>query len=244
MGICKLKVLGSSSHGNCYIIECSEDILILELGVKWGEIMQELNYGEGLKRVRGCLTSHRRRHQDHSLSIPNAIKYAVDVYSCADVQTIHPKVKVLSKGVKTQIGGFKVQPVDMFHSVECYGFLIEHQECGRIVFCTDTSKIPYRFKNIQHFIVEANYDADIVLNCLLSNVLNSSQSENHMEIDDTIDFLKNNVNENTNSITLVHLSNGNSNEKEFRERVRNELGFSNVYVADKDMTIDLSLDAI
>lgn len=244
MGICKLKVLGSSSHGNCYIIECSEDILILELGVKWGEIMQELNYGEGLKRVRGCLTSHRRRHQDHSLSIPNAIKYAVDVYSCADVQTIHPKVKVLSKGVKTQIGGFKVQPVDMFHSVECYGFLIEHQECGRIVFCTDTSKIPYRFKNIQHFIVEANYDADIVLNCLLSNVLNSSQSENHMEIDDTIDFLKNNVNENTNSITLVHLSNGNSNEKEFRERVRNELGFSNVYVADKGMTIDLSLDAI
>lgn len=244
MGICKLKVLGSSSHENCYIIECSEDILILELGVKWGEIMQELNYGEGLKRVRGCLTSHRRRHQDHSLSIPNAIKYAVDVYSCVDVQTIHPKVKVLSKGVKTQIGGFKVQPVGMFHSVECYGFLIEHQECGRIVFCTDTSKIPYRFKNIQHFIVEANYDADIVLNCLLSNVLNSSQSENHMEIDDTIDFLKNNVNENTNSITLVHLSNGNSNEREFRERVRNELGFSNVYVADKGMTIDLSLDAI
>lgn len=239
-----LKVLGSSSQGNSYVLECKDETLVIELGVKWNEILKALNYGEGLKRVRGCLTSHRRRHQDHSLSIPNAIKYAVDVYSCADVQTIHSKVKVLSKGVKTQIGGFKVQPVDMFHSVECYGFLIEHKECGRIVFCTDTSKIPYRFKNIQHFIVEANYDADIVLNCLLSNVLNSSQSENHMEIDDTIDFLKNNVNENTNSITLVHLSNGNSNEKKFRERVRTELGFSNVYVADKGMTINLSLDAI
>lgn len=239
-----LKCLGSSSEGNSYVLECKDETLVIELGVKWNEILKALNYGEGLKRVRGCLTSHRRRHQDHSLSIPNAIKYAVDVYSCVDVQTIHPKVKVLSKGVKTQIGGFKVQPIDMFHSVECYGFLIEHKECGRIVFCTDTSKIPYRFKNIQHFIVEANYDADIVLNCLLSNVLNSSQSENHMEIDDTIDFLKNNVNENTNSITLVHLSNGNSNEREFRERVRNELGFSNVYVADKGMTIDLSLDAI
>lgn len=235
-----LKVLGSSSEGNSYVLECKDETLVIELGVKWNEILKTLNYD--LKSLVGCLCSHK--HHDHSLSIPNAIKYAVDVYSCADVQTAHPKVKVLSKGVKTQIGGFKVQPIDMFHSVECYGFLIEHQECGRIVFCTDTSKIPYRFKNIQHFIVEANYDADIVLNCLLSNVLNSSQSENHMEIDDTIDFLKNNVNENTNSITLVHLSNGNSNEKEFRERVRNELGFSNVYVADKDMTIDLSLDAI
>lgn len=235
-----LKVLGSSSEGNSYVLECKDETLVIELGVKWNEILKTLNYD--LKSLVGCLCSHK--HHDHSLSIPNAIKYAVDVYSCADVQTIHSKVKVLSKGVKTQIGGFKVQPVDMFHSVECYGFLIEHQECGRIVFCTDTSKIPYRFKNIQHFIVEANYDADIVLNCLLSNVLNSSQSENHMEIDDTIDFLKNNVNENTNSITLIHLSNGNSNEKEFRERVRNELGFSNVHVADKDMTIDLSLDAI
>lgn len=235
-----LKVLGSSSEGNSYVLECKDETLVIELGVKWNEILNTLNYD--LKSLVGCLCSHK--HHDHSLSIPNAIKYAVDVYSCADVQTIHSKVKVLSKGVKTQIGGFKVQPVDMFHSVECYGFLIEHKECGRIVFCTDTSKIPYRFKNIQHFIVEANYDADIVLNCLLSNVLNSSRSENHMEIDDTIDFLKNNVNENTNSITLIHLSNGNSNEKEFRERVRNELGFSNVHVADKDMTIDLSLDAI
>lgn len=235
-----LKCLGSSSDGNSYILECNDESLVIELGVKWSEILKALNYD--LSKIAGCLSSHR--HHDHALSIPNAIKYAVDVYSCADVQTIHPNVKVLSKGVKTQIGGFKVQPVDMFHSVECYGFLIEHQECGRIVFCTDTSKIPYRFKNIQHFIVEANYDAEIVLNCLLSNVLNSSQSENHMEIDDTIDFLKNNVNENTNSITLIHLSNGNSNEKEFRERVRNELGFSNVYVADKGMTIDLSLDAI
>lgn len=235
-----LKVLGSSSDGNSYILECSEEILVIELGVKWGEIMRELNYGEGLKRVRGCLTSHRRRHQDHSLSIPNAIKYAVDVYSCADVQTIHPNVKVLSKGVKTRIGGFKVQPVDMFHSVECYGFLIEHKDCGRIVFCTDTSKIPYRFKNIQHFIVEANYDANIVLSAALSAKCNSSQSEKHMEIDDTIDFLKNSVDVNTNSITLIHLSNGNSSEKKFRERVRVELGFNNVYIADKGMQIELN----
>lgn len=231
-----LKVLGSSSDGNSYILECSEETLVIELGVKWSEILKALNYD--LKSLVGCLCSHK--HQDHSLSIPNAIKYAVDVYSCADVQTIHQNVKVLSKGVKTQIGGFKVQPIDMFHSVECYGFLIEHQECGRIVFCTDTNNIPYRFKNIQHFIVEANYDADIVLNCLLSNVLNSSQSENHMEIDDTIDFLKNSVDVNTNSITLVHLSNGNSDEKKFRERVRAELGFNNVYIADKGMQIELN----
>lgn len=231
-----LKVLGSSSDGNSYILECNEEALVIELGVKWSEILKALNYD--LNKIVGCLSSHR--HQDHSLSIPNAIKYAVDVYSCADVQTIHSNVKVLSKGVKTQIGGFKVQPIDMFHSVECYGFLIEHKDCGRIVFCTDTNNIPYRFKNIQHFIVEANYDADIVLSAALSAKCNSSQSENHMEIDDTIDFLKNSVDVNTNSITLVHLSNGNSDEKKFRERVRAELGFNNVYIADKGMQIELN----
>lgn len=56
MGSCKLKVLGSSSKGNCYLLECSDETLILELGVSWEEILKGLNYD--LKKVRACLVSH------------------------------------------------------------------------------------------------------------------------------------------------------------------------------------------
>lgn len=54
----KLKVLGSSSQGNCYILDCQGESLIIELGLPWKEILKGLNYREGFERVRGCLTSH------------------------------------------------------------------------------------------------------------------------------------------------------------------------------------------
>ena len=53
-----LKCLGSSSEGNCYILECDNDSLIIELGIAWKTILEKLNFGEGFKKVRGCLVSH------------------------------------------------------------------------------------------------------------------------------------------------------------------------------------------
>lgn len=56
MEVCRLKVLGSSSSGNCYIIECCEESLILELGLPFKEIIKGIEYD--LKKVRACLVSH------------------------------------------------------------------------------------------------------------------------------------------------------------------------------------------
>lgn len=51
-----LKVVGSSSKGNSYIIETSNESLILELGCKWNEILESIEYN--LKKVRAALVSH------------------------------------------------------------------------------------------------------------------------------------------------------------------------------------------
>ena len=230
-----LKCLGSSSSGNAYILECDNEQLIIELGVSWKEIMKGLNYD--ITKVRACLTSHI--HKDHSKSIPNAIKYGLQVVSCVEVRTIHPQVKVLKKGVKTLIGGFKIQPIPLYHNVECIGFLIEHSEFGRLVFATDTNSIPYRFKDVNHFLVECNYDVDILIDNACDNIYSQSASENHMELNDTIEFLKQNNSSPLQSITLIHLSNGNINAKTAKKRVQDELGFSNVIVADAGVEIEL-----
>lgn len=59
MGRCgRLICVGSSSKGNCYILECDNDSLIIELGIMWKIILKKLNFGEGFKKVRGCLVSH------------------------------------------------------------------------------------------------------------------------------------------------------------------------------------------
>ena len=53
-----LKVIGSSSSGNGYIICCQKESLILELGCVWEDYLKSLNYKEGLSKVSGCLTTH------------------------------------------------------------------------------------------------------------------------------------------------------------------------------------------
>lgn len=184
----------------------------------------------------------KKRHQDHSKSIPNALKYGLSVYSCEDVQSMHPEVKVLKKGVKTRIGGFLVQPIPVSHSVECFAFLIEHKDMGRTVFITDCSLFPYKMKNVNHWLIEANYSDDIVIDNMCEGYNSRSQSGNHLEINDTIDALKCNYSTILQTVVLLHLSDGNSNAEEFKNRVQQELGFDRVFVADKGLEIELSKD--
>lgn len=54
----RLQCLGSSSAGNCFILTCGEDILILDAGIGMKEVLKGLNYGKDFGRVRGCLVTH------------------------------------------------------------------------------------------------------------------------------------------------------------------------------------------
>lgn len=231
----KLRVLSSGSSGNCYILECGNEQLIIELGVSWKEILKGLNYD--LSKVQACLVSHQ--HLDHSKSIPNAIKYGLQVVSCEEVRIIHPQVKVLKKGVKMRLGGFSVQAIPLQHNCECYGFLIEHNSIGKLIFCTDTNSVPYRFKGINHWLIESNYSNDLLIDNMCNDTYSQSASENHMEIEDTIEVLKQNYSSELQTIILCHLSNGNSNAELFKQRVKDELGFDNVFIADSGVEVEL-----
>ena len=139
------------------------------------------------------------------------------------------------------LGGFKVQPMEVPHSCQCYAFLIENDRLGRMLFCTDCTNFGYRIKNLNHIFIEANWCEEILINNLCNDVETRSHHEHHMELSDTIKALKNNYSPYLMTVGLLHLSNGNSDEKMFRQRVINELGFDNVVVMDKGLTIPLQL---
>ena len=231
-----LKVLGSSSSGNSYLVECKNETLILELGLKWGDILKGLNYKLG--KVVGCLCSHL--HSDHSKSIPNALSFGLSVYSCEEVASVYLGVETLKLGKKTRIGkGFLIQPIKMFHNVECYGFLVQHEEFGKLVFATDTSSVPYKFKGVNHWLIEANHSQDILIDNACDDVYSRSASENHLEINSTIETLKRNYSSEVQSIVLIHLSSTNADSNNFKTKTQNELGFENVYIATKGLEIQL-----
>ena len=109
------------------------------------------------------------------------------------------------------------------------------------MFATDCNSVPYRFKNVNHFIIEANNDVDEMIDNLCNNDFSMSQNENHMEISNTIDFLKHNYSSEIQSVVLIHLSDTNINANKVVTKVKNELGFDNVHVAKKGLEIPLML---
>lgn len=232
----KLKYLSSGSIGNSCILECNGERLLLELGVKWNDILRGLDYD--LSNVAACLVSHI--HNDHSKSVPNALKSGLSVYSCQDVANTYKGVKVLPVGVKTKIGGFKVQPLPLKHNVENYGFIITTADNNKIVFATDAAEFRYKIRGVHHWLIECNNCEELMLEHALNDVYSMSASENHLEIKQTIDALKNNFCVDTQTIVLCHLSQGNADEKEFAQRVKRELAFSNVYVAKPNLEIELN----
>lgn len=52
----QLKIIGSSSSGNGYIIDDGNDVIILELGCRREEYAEALNHD--ISRARACLVSH------------------------------------------------------------------------------------------------------------------------------------------------------------------------------------------
>ena len=180
-------------------------------------------------------------HSDHANkdTIRKVVQYGIPIYSNEETRVVDKRIISMKKGRKTSIGGFKIQPILLFHNCMNFGYVIEHEEIGKLVFCTDTCRIPYRFKNVNHFMVEANYSYDLLIDHMCDNVYSQSASENHMEINDTIEMLKENYSSSLQNVVLIHLSNGNSDANEFVKKTKEELGFNNVFVAEKNFVLPL-----
>lgn len=232
-----LKVISSGSSGNAYILDSGKEQLLLECGVKWSNIVKALGYT--ISNAVGILVSHR--HLDHAKSISNALTYRIPVYSCKDVCERHKGVILIEPNKKYRIGDFVVQPIPVKHNVECYAYLIEHEEMGRLLFATDLCEFPYKIKNINHLAIESNFDEDILINCLCENQNIRSNNQYHMEISETIKVIKGLYSGNLNTVLLCHLSDRLSNERNFQQRVFNEVG---IYpkVATKQTVLELSKD--
>lgn len=235
----RMLINGSSSLGNSYVLECGDEILLIELGVDFKNILKSIDYENGLKKVRGCLVTHK--HKDHAKFIPQALEYGIPIYSCQEVTEMYEGVKLAPLQKKTKMGGFNIYPIIVPHSCECYAYLIEHPLIGRLLFATDCSNFTHRVKYLNHIFIECNHSKDVIVENLCNDVEMRSMPENHLELGDCIDALKENYSAELQTVCLIHLSDINSNARIFRKTISDELGFYNVIIADKGMEIPLEI---
>lgn len=109
-----------------------------------------------------------------------------------------------------------------------------------MVFATDTYKFPYKLKEINHIVIEANYKEDYIIDNMCNNIVSRSASKNHLEIDNTVKSIKANFSAALQKVILIHLSSNNSNRVLFKQAVESAIGMRRVYVAEKDLLVELS----
>lgn len=226
-----ISVVGSSSSGNGYLIESDDQILVLELGCKYQEYLPMLKYNYGFRRLTGCVSTHSHRDHFDPKTAERFYLGGINVFSNPDLAKEAENVFPIHPHTAQMIGGFRVQPFDLEHSVRNYGYVIDCPSGERILFATDCTHIPYSFKDVSIFMCEANYDIDTVIDAVTSGEDVKSGFQNHQNIEDTVRFLRESYTSNCLGVLLIHLSSTNSDEKKFIQRIKDELGIENVQAA-------------
>lgn len=179
---------------------------------------------------------------DHSKAIPDALSCGIKVYSCKGVADKFKGVTPLAPLKGYRIGGFKVFTLPVQHDVECYAYVVEHKEMGKLLFVTDAMMLEYRINGLNHIMVEANYADDIVEENIRTGYVNPMMRERlmttHFSIDNVVDMLKSNDLSAVNEIMLLHLSRLDADGERFRKQVEQATG-KPVYIAEKGLEIGI-----
>lgn len=240
----QLKILGSSSKGNCYLLDNGKEALAIECGISFKEVQKAVNFD--VSRIKGAIVSHE--HGDHAKHVENFIQAHIPVYMSTG--TLHAmKFKTpyslpfnMEAGSTISIGNFMVQAFNTQHdAAEPFGFLIYHPECGMVLFATDTYYLHYTFAGLNNILIECNFRQDIldanVESGKLPSVLRARTMKSHMEYETCKETLLANDLSGVNNIVLIHLSDGNSNASEFRQGIMEATG-KTIHIAESGMTIN------
>lgn len=229
----RLKCLGSSSAGNCYLLTSdSGETLILDCGIPIKEIKKGLDWN--IRNVVGCIVSHA--HSDHSKSVKDFEAMGIPVF------TPYISLKPMRMGKEFKIQAFDLTTIDgsWTHTnadgTPCpiFGFLITHKEMGRMLYITDCELIKWKFKDINYILLGVNYDKDLIDR---DTGKANHVFRGHLSIDTACDFVKANYSDSLQNVIMCHLSAENADRDSFIEKMKKVAYGANVCVAERGLEI-------
>lgn len=217
---------------------------MIDCGITFRDIKERLNFD---LNISACLISHA--HNDHAKSIKDIVNAGITIFTHKhvfeffDLKSNGSEDFFLKPSATMFDDEWTVQPFPLFHDAPCYGFVISHKEVGSILFATDTASIPYRIKGISHFIIEANYSEKILTEKVWNekfSFIDKRVIDTHLSVEKCVEFIKRSIDEKSETITLIHLSDRNSNRSDFKEYVRAATGLI-VNVAENNKVYNLTI---
>lgn len=226
----KLTVIGSSSHGNGYILQNDKEALILEAGVHYNDVRRALGYN--VRKVAGCLITHE--HGDHAGHVNEYLQGAVKVYASAGtIESLDlkgsRKPTAIEAGRPFSVGSFRVIPFDTKHdAAQPFGYYINHPETGNVLFATDTYYLPCTFRNLNNILIECNYSAALLSESIAAGTvpaaIRARTLKSHLSYKNCLAALQANDLTGVNNIVLIHLSGNNADPAAFASGIQAATG--------------------
>lgn len=225
-----LKTISSGSSGNCYILTCNNEKLILDCGLPIKAIKQGLGFD--LQGIQGVLVTHS--HVDHSLSAEDFKKMGFDVwqpyieYAEFTSQKIYHKV----------FGKFSIKCFPLPHNgTDNFGFLIE-VDGQKILYMTDFEYCPFKFtaQKINHMLIECNYQQELVDRDLPNY---EHKIRGHCSLNTCKEFVKVNATDSLQTVILCHLGRETAEPKECVAEVQKIVPGANVDYARAGLEVEL-----
>lgn len=250
----KFRCCGTGSTGNCYsLISSSGEILLIECGVKrWSAILKMIDYN--ISDVSGCILTHR--HFDHCYNMKKVLDAGIQIYTNDEtVEDMNIRTGELMKGVPERhpfrVGSFNVIPFELPHTtydkeanqlIPCsnYGYLIQHEEMGTLLYMTDFEYCIYSFQKMQveHLVIECNYCEELVDKAEANY---SHRLKGHCSLSTCKQFIEKNRTESLRTVTLVHLSGQTSDANKIQQEIQEVVG-NNVLVQIATPGLEINLD--
>ena len=175
---------------------------------------------------------------DHSKAVKDVMKAGINCYATkatfqATNQTGH-RAKVIELMKQFSIKTWNILPFKTEHDCEgSCGFLLQSGN-EKLLFCTDSAYIEYKFSGLTHLMIECNYQEYILKENIKNGSISTAQKNrllfSHMSLDTLLEFLRANDLSKLKSINLLHLSAGNSDVLEMKEAVQKLTG-KQVFIA-------------
>ena len=240
-----VKCIGTSSSGNCYALyENDGKILLLDLGLARKQILRGIDFK--VSDVVGAVVSHG--HSDHAKAVKDFENMGIPVFSYKDMEIDfegeHEERKHIRYGsfdinafALTDKNGKFMHTNNDGSECPCYGFLIEHEDMGKLLYITDTELVKWRFSGINHILISCNYQKKYISDSAKRNHV----LRGHMELETVKEFIKANKSNALRTVILCHMSGDSCNVEECLAVVQNVCGEGiNVVVAEEGLEVELN----
>lgn len=216
-----LTAYASGSDGNAFGVTDGQTRLMMECGLPYKKLQEAFDHK--LSGVDAVLITHE--HMDHAKAAAECARRGMEIYSSpgtlAALGLAGGNVHPMEPGRWYQINTMHVLPFDVYHDVaQPFGYVVFSQVTGeRLVFATDTYKLPHTFPGATELAIECNYSAAQLLTSDIPDTLRQRIRRNHMAIERCADFLRASDLSTVQRIHLIHLSAERSDAARFQREI-------------------------